>query len=230
MNLKIFTTVPPGPVTLASLTNPAFVRRGIDLRVAANRVFSLCYLSIQSATSALGAPAYVPPAGFAVTTAAGAAAGSPGGTSSAALGPDACPPPSDPVCCLRTLQPQSTAVFVNFTFDAALSSVDILWSDPAARPSASTLAASAAWAAGAVSIIGKDSESGCSMLDGPAPNNITGFVSRQLVCGGRAVGRRVALQLPSIARGLSAGRMVRVCVSRSTDAMGMVTLSVQASP
>ncbi len=83
---------------------------------------------------------------------------------------------------------------------------------------------------GGESVFGRGSESGCQMLDGPAPHAVPGFVSRQLVWGAGAVGRRVGLWLRAVARAPAAGRMVRVCVSNSTELMGAVTLSVQAAP
>jgi hypothetical protein len=105
VNLKIFAFLPPGPVTLASLAQPSLVCRGIDLDVAANRVFSLCHLFIQQIMPALGASANVPPtAAVAATTAAGGAQAAQlaGVISITAPGQAACPP-SDLVCSVRAL-------------------------------------------------------------------------------------------------------------------------------
>ena len=132
------------------------------------------------------------------------------------------------MCCSHALRPNATALLANFSLDAALVSVEILWVDPSARPPAGALAAGAAWAMAGLEFLGADSTSGCRLLDGPAPASAAGSVGRQLVCG--AAGRQVVLSLPAVARAAAGGVLVRMCLSRLAGVSGIVTMSVQAAP
>ena len=239
LNFKVFATVPAGPVTLASLANPAYVRRGLDMNNPTNQIFTFCYLSIQASTQKLAIPAYAPKTTTAAaglngkhstTTAAVASVGvsNSGFTSSSMQGPSACPAPSDLMCCSHAVKSQLKTLIVNFSIDVSLVSVEILWPDASAPMTASALEASGAWSNLGLSIVSQGVASGCLLLGGTNATDVPGFVSRQLFCGPRTVGRQVLLSLPDAAQAALAGLTVRMCVTKSTNATGGVTLSIQS--
>jgi hypothetical protein len=52
LNLKLYDSLPPGPLTNTTFAKPAMVLRGVDMSVAANTLYTMCYLQIQPRSAA----------------------------------------------------------------------------------------------------------------------------------------------------------------------------------
>jgi hypothetical protein len=205
LNLKLYDTLPPGPITLASFANPAASRLRLNMADAANRDFAVCHLAVDPATPASDdQETILQPADAAPT----------------------CPAAPSLQCCTRVFPDGRRSLRYTFAAEAGLASISF-WNRTAAATSASADNTGGAvdwgteWAGFGVDWYSGDTRANCLLRDAADPNAVPGFRSRALVCGGR--GRRLILTVPAGSGPLA----VQMCIDTAASGRVPATVSLR---